>query len=53
MGENFAYLQVKTIVSTMLRMFDLKLVRKGLPLPDYKAMVVGPHGPNMLQFTRR
>ncbi len=40
MGENFAYLQIKTIWSVLLRDFDLELVGE-LPKPDYTAMVVG------------
>jgi len=53
MGEAFAYLQVKTIVSTMLRMFDMSAVAAELPPPDYTAMVVGPEGPNMIKYKRR
>jgi sterol 14-demethylase len=40
MGENFAYLQIKTIWSVLLRNFDIELVGE-LPKPDYTAMVVG------------
>lgn len=39
MGEAFAYLQIKTIWSVILRQFDFELVGK-LPEPDYEAMVV-------------
>ena len=39
-GENFAYLQIKTIWSVLLRNFDME-VAGPLPKPDYKAMVVG------------
>ena len=53
MGERFAMLQVKTIVSTMLRNFDLELVNKTVPEPDYTAMVVPPQGPNLVRFTRK
>ena len=35
MGENFAYLQVKTIVSTLLRNFKLTPLSSSLPKPDY------------------
>lgn len=40
MGENFAYLQIKTIWTVLLRNFDIELVGP-LPKPDYTAMVVG------------
>jgi sterol 14alpha-demethylase len=40
MGEMFAYLQIKTIWSVLLRNFEMELVGK-CPEPDYSAMVVG------------
>jgi sterol 14-demethylase len=45
MGENFAYLQIKTIWSVLLRNFDIELVGE-LPKPDYTAMVVGMQLPS-------
>jgi len=42
MGEQFAYIQVKTILSVLLRRYELIPVQKELPQPNYKAMVVGP-----------
>lgn len=42
MGEQFAYLQIKTIVSVLLRRFELTPLSDQLPSPNYKAMVVGP-----------
>ena len=41
MGETFAYMQIKTIWSVLLRNFDFELVGN-LPEPDYEGMVVGP-----------
>lgn len=41
LGEQFGYLQVKTIVSMLLRKFELTPVGP-LPKPNYAAMVVGP-----------
>ena len=41
MGETFAYMQIKTIWSILLRNFDFELVGN-LPEPDYEGMVVGP-----------
>jgi len=52
MGEQFAYLQIKTIWSVLLRNFDLDLAGK-LPTPDYKAMVVGPKKPCLIKYTRK
>jgi sterol 14-demethylase len=52
MGENFAYLQIKTIWSVLLRNFEMELVGQ-LPKPDYKAMVVGPTQPCLLKYSRR
>lgn len=43
-GEQFAYVQIKTIWAYLLRNFDMKLSSK-LPEPDYTAMVVGPLKP--------
>eukprot|EP00753_Platysulcus_tardus_P018246 PLAT6794.1.p2 GENE.PLAT6794.1~~PLAT6794.1.p2 ORF type:complete len:498 (+),score=258.47 PLAT6794.1:48-1496(+) len=42
MGEQFAYIQVKTILSVLLRNFDVQLKHGRLPKPDYTAMVVPP-----------
>lgn len=42
MGEPFAYLQVKTILSVLLRNFDVSPVADNLPEDNYDAMVVGP-----------
>jgi sterol 14-demethylase len=41
MGEKFGLLQVKTVLYTILREFDLEPVGP-LPEPDYHTMVVGP-----------
>ena len=42
MGEGFATLQVKTIWSVLLSLFDLEAVGDKVPEPDYGALVVGP-----------
>ena len=52
MGEMFAYLQIKTIWSVLLRNFELELVGD-LPKPDYSAMVVGPTHPCTIKYKRR
>ena len=53
MGETFAYMQVKTIWSVLLRQFDFELVPGEIPEPDYAAMVVGPKPPCKVRYTRR
>jgi len=55
MGETFAYMQVKVLMSVLLRKFDFELLsNKGeIPEPDYTAMVVGPKPPCKVRFTRR
>ncbi len=41
-GEQFAYVQIKIVISQLLRAYTLKAVSSTLPEPNYKAMVVGP-----------
>mmetsp|Transcript_43 Transcript_43/g.89 ORF Transcript_43/g.89 Transcript_43/m.89 type:complete len:480 (+) Transcript_43:53-1492(+) len=41
MGQNFGYMQVKTILTVLLRQYDFELIDK-FPEADYTAMVVGP-----------
>jgi sterol 14alpha-demethylase len=53
MGEQFAYVQIKTIVSVLLRQFELTPVSKELPKPNYKAMVAGPLAETTLVRYRR
>ena len=52
MGETFAYMQIKTIWSILLRNFEFELVGK-LPQPDYEGMVVGPKHPCTVRYKRR
>ena len=55
LGEQFGYLQVKTIVSILLRRFELEPVAP-LPLPNHTAMVVGPLQTNracVVRYRRR
>jgi len=51
-GEQFAYLQIKTIIATFLRLFAIKLTEKGFPQPDYTSMVVLPKEP-VVTYTHR
>jgi sterol 14-demethylase len=52
MGQQFGLLQVKTIVSILLRNYKFELVDKELPEPDYTAMVVGPKNHCVVKYTR-
>ncbi|PKI85412.1 sterol 14alpha-demethylase [Malassezia vespertilionis] len=52
-GEQFAYLQLGTIVSMFVRNFDWRLDGHGFPAPDYTSMVVLPKSPANLVFTLR
>jgi len=53
-GEQFAYLQLGTIIATMVREFDWKTEVEGkIPEPDYTSMVVLPKPPCYLVLTKR
>eukprot|EP00475_Leptophrys_vorax_P001151 TRINITY_DN10608_c0_g1_i2.p1 TRINITY_DN10608_c0_g1~~TRINITY_DN10608_c0_g1_i2.p1 ORF type:complete len:349 (+),score=24.27 TRINITY_DN10608_c0_g1_i2:82-1047(+) len=52
MGENFAYMQGKTVWSVLLRNFDLELITP-FPAVDWDSLVVGPKGPVMVRYKRR
>mmetsp|Transcript_9050 Transcript_9050/g.16328 ORF Transcript_9050/g.16328 Transcript_9050/m.16328 type:complete len:152 (+) Transcript_9050:190-645(+) len=53
MGQNFAFVQVKTILSVLFREFELEMVSKTMPEIDYEAMVVGPKGNCQVKYNRR
>ena len=50
-GSNFAYLQIKTIWSVLMRNFEFELLDP-VPDPDYESMVIGPK-PCRVRYTRR
>ena len=52
MGQNFAFVQVKTILSVLFRMYDIELLCDKFPSPDYQAMVVGPKGDCRVRFKK-
>jgi sterol 14-demethylase len=52
MGQQFGYMQVKTILSVLLRKYELEMV-DGIPEPDYTAMVVGPKGHPTCRYKKR
>ncbi|XP_066525562.1 lanosterol 14-alpha demethylase [Hoplias malabaricus] len=51
-GENFAYVQIKTIWSTMLRLYDFHLVDGYFPSVNYTTMIHTPHNP-LIRYRRR
>mmetsp|Transcript_39919 Transcript_39919/g.97857 ORF Transcript_39919/g.97857 Transcript_39919/m.97857 type:complete len:505 (-) Transcript_39919:609-2123(-) len=51
MGEQFAYLQVKTIWSVLLRKFKMEAVGP-LPEPDFDGLVVFPKPPCTIRYQR-
>uniref|UniRef100_A0A8C6S4J8 Lanosterol 14-alpha demethylase n=1 Tax=Neogobius melanostomus TaxID=47308 RepID=A0A8C6S4J8_9GOBI len=51
-GENFAYVQIKTIWSTMLRMYEFELVDGYFPTINYTTMIHTPHNP-VIRYKRR
>lgn len=52
-GEQFGYLQIKTILATMIRLFDFELDGKTVPKSDYTSMVVVPEKPAYVKYTWR
>lgn len=52
MGQQFGFMQVKTILSVIFSKYDLEPLGD-LPEPDYTAMVVGPKGTPMVRYKKR
>jgi sterol 14alpha-demethylase len=52
MGQQFGLLQVKTILSVILRNYKIEPVDKEFPEADYTAMVVGPKNHLMVKYTK-
>jgi len=53
MGQNFAYVQIKTILSVLFREYDLEMIADKMPEIDYEAMVVGPKGNCCVRYKKR
>ncbi|KAF7702602.1 lanosterol 14-alpha demethylase isoform X2 [Silurus meridionalis] len=51
-GENFAYVQIKTIWSTLLRLFEFELVDGYFPTINYTTMIHTPNNP-IIRYRRR
>lgn len=49
---SYSFLQVKTIVSILLRKYEIELVDP-MPTPNYRAMVVGPTQPLRVRYRLR
>lgn len=52
LGQQFGLLQVKTIVSILVRNFKFEAVDRDFPEPDYTAMVVGPKNHLKVRYTK-
>ena len=50
-GEPFAYVQIKTILATFVRTFNLELHNNKFPECDFTTMMVQPKHP-MVKYTR-
>mmetsp|Transcript_15100 Transcript_15100/g.19141 ORF Transcript_15100/g.19141 Transcript_15100/m.19141 type:complete len:496 (-) Transcript_15100:125-1612(-) len=53
MGQNFAFMQVKTILSVLFREYDIEMIADKMPEIDYSAMVVGPKGDCRVRYRKR
>lgn len=51
-GENFAYVQIKTIWSTMLRLFEFDLIDGYFPTVNYTTMIHTPENP-VIRYKQR
>ena len=51
-GESFAYVQVKTIMSTLLQLYEFHLVDGRFPNIDKTTMIQTPENP-IIGYTRR
>jgi len=52
MGQQFGLLQVKTIMSVLLRNYRFEKTTTAFPEPDYTAMVVGPKNHCKVKYTK-
>jgi len=53
MGEKFAFLQVKIIISILFREYEIERIEPGLPDIGYDDMVVGPKGDCRIRYKKR
>jgi sterol 14-demethylase len=53
MGQNFAFVQVKTILSILFREYEIERVAPEMPAIGYDDMVVGPKGDCTIRYKKR
>mmetsp|Transcript_13359 Transcript_13359/g.25589 ORF Transcript_13359/g.25589 Transcript_13359/m.25589 type:complete len:488 (-) Transcript_13359:113-1576(-) len=53
MGQNFAFVQVKTILSILFREYEIERIEPGMPDINYEDMVVGPKGDCRIRYKKR
>ncbi|KAF0690490.1 Aste57867_18115 [Aphanomyces stellatus] len=53
MGQQYAYIQVKIILSIFFRQFNVDVVDKTFPKQDFTALVVPPMGDTLAKVTRK
>lgn len=54
MGQNFAFVQVKTILSILFREYEIELLSPDkFPEQDFEAMVVGPKGDCRIRYKKK
>lgn len=51
-GEKFAYLQIATIWSILLRRYNIELINKDIK-PDYSTLIIAPIGPVTVKYSPR
>eukprot|EP01041_Mallomonas_annulata_P010734 gene10734-22425_t len=52
LGQQFGLLQVKVVMSVLLRNYKIEPIDKEFPEPDYAAMVVGPKNHLRVRYTK-
>ncbi|KDO25246.1 hypothetical protein SPRG_09493 [Saprolegnia parasitica CBS 223.65] len=52
MGQQYAYIQVKIVLSIFFRLFKVEMVDKTFPKQDYTCLVVPPVGETLAKLTR-
>lgn len=53
MGQNFGFVQVKTILSVLFREYKIELLGEKFPECDFEAMVVGPKGDCRVRYEKK
>ncbi|KAH9098824.1 hypothetical protein LEN26_016607 [Aphanomyces euteiches] len=53
MGQQYAYIQVKIILSIFFRQFNVDVLDKNFPKQDFTALVVPPMGDTLARVTRK